>query len=85
LEVVELPESDVCCGAAGTYNLTQPEMAGALARRKLDRIAETGCQHAASGNIGCNLHLRAQARDDGRAVTLVHPVELVHEAVFGEG
>ncbi len=84
LELVELPESDICCGAAGTYNLTQPEMAGALARRKLDRVAETGCQHVASGNIGCNLHLRAEAVDGDRKVKFIHPVELLHEAVFGE-
>jgi glycolate oxidase iron-sulfur subunit len=85
LELVELPESDTCCGAAGTYNLTQPEMAGALARRKLNRIAETNCQHVASGNIGCSLHLSAEAEDAGRPVKFVHPVELVHAAVFGEG
>jgi glycolate oxidase iron-sulfur subunit len=84
LEFVELPESDVCCGAAGTYNLTQPEMAGALARRKLDRVAETSCQHLVSGNIGCTLHLAAEAAETGRSLKIVHPVELVHEAVFGE-
>lgn len=84
LELVDLPESDVCCGAAGTYNLTQPEMATALARRKLDRVSETGCDFVVSGNIGCNLHLRAQAAADGRPVKLLHPVELLHAAVFGE-
>lgn len=84
LELVELPESDVCCGAAGTYNLTQPEMAGALADRKLDRIAETGCDHVASGNIGCSLHLAAQAASRGQSVRFIHPVEVLHAAVFGE-
>ena len=83
LEVAELPESDVCCGAAGTYNLTQPEMAGALAGRKLDRVAETGCEFVVSGNIGCTLHLRAEAAARGRKVKFVHPVELLHAAVFG--
>ena len=83
LEVIPLPESDVCCGAAGTYNLTQPEMASQLAHRKLDRVAETGCQFVVSGNIGCNLHMQAQARAEGRKIKAVHPVELLHEAIFG--
>ena len=84
IELVELPESDVCCGAAGTYNITQPEMADALARRKLDRIKETGCQHVVTGNIGCSLHLSAEARQRGQDVVLIHPVELLHAAVFAE-
>lgn len=84
LVLVALPESDVCCGAAGTYNLTQPEMAAALAKRKLDRVEETGCEYVVSGNIGCSLHLGAASRDRGREVKLIHPVELLHAAVFGE-
>lgn len=83
LELVELPESDVCCGAAGTYNITQPEMAGALARRKLDRVRETRSEYLVSGNIGCSLHLAAEARDRRQEVKIIHPVELLHAAVFG--
>lgn len=83
LTLVPLPESDVCCGAAGTYNLAQPEMAEELAHRKLENVKSTGCQIVASGNIGCNLHLQAQARTERSPVRFVHPVELLHEAVFG--
>lgn len=42
LKLVELPESDLCCGAAGTYNLTEPEMAGRLSQRKMKNIVSTG-------------------------------------------
>ena len=42
LELVPLDESELCCGAAGTYNLTQPEMSERLGRRKMDRIDATG-------------------------------------------
>ena len=42
LVLKELPESELCCGAAGTYNLTQPEMSARLSKRKLSRILETG-------------------------------------------
>lgn len=83
LTLVPLPESDICCGAAGTYNLGQPEMAEELAHRKLENVGETGCQIVASGNIGCNLHLQAQARAEKANIRFVHPIELLHEAVFG--
>jgi len=85
LEVIDLPESDVCCGAAGTYNLTQPEMAGRLGERKLSRFEETGAQLLVSGNIGCTMHLDAVARGRRRPVRVVHPVEILHAAGFGRG
>ncbi len=83
LKLLVLPESDICCGAAGTYNLTQPDMAAALAERKLDRFAQTGADVLISANIGCTLHLRAAADRLGRGVKILHPVELVHAAAFG--
>ncbi|MEM1013337.1 MAG: heterodisulfide reductase-related iron-sulfur binding cluster [Planctomycetota bacterium] len=85
LELIDLPESDICCGAAGTYNLTQPEMAGRLARRKLEHFANTGADVLVSGNIGCTMHLAAIASEAGRPIKIVHPVELVHAAMFGRG
>ena len=83
LTLIPLPESDVCCGAAGTYNLTQPEMAGRLARRKLANFRETGAQVLLSGNVGCTMHLAAVAREEKAPVKVVHPVELLHAAAFG--
>ena len=85
LTLVPLPESDMCCGAAGTYNLTHPEMAGALAGRKLRHIRSTGAEVCVTGNVGCALHIQGAARDAGRPVKVVHPVEVLHEAVFGPG
>jgi glycolate oxidase iron-sulfur subunit len=85
LTLVPLPESDMCCGAAGTYNLTHPEMAGALADRKLRHIRSTGAEVCVTGNVGCALHIQGAARDAGRPVTVVHPVEVLHRAVFGDG
>jgi glycolate oxidase iron-sulfur subunit len=77
LELVELDDGEMCCGAAGTYNLTQPDMADALGRRKLDRIRATGASIIATGNAGCLLHLSAIARKETRKLTFVHPVELL--------
>jgi glycolate oxidase iron-sulfur subunit len=85
LTVVPLPESDMCCGAAGTYNLQHPEMATRLADRKLAHIASTGAAICATGNVGCAMHIQSEAEVRGRTVRIVHPVELLHRAVFGPG
>jgi glycolate oxidase iron-sulfur subunit len=83
LKLIPLPDSDMCCGAAGTYNLTQPEMATQLAERKLKSIDQTKAQICATGNVGCAMHIQSQAEARGQRIRVVHPVELVHQAVFG--
>ncbi len=83
LKLVALPESDMCCGAAGTYNLTQPEMSMKLADRKLDAIATTGATVCATGNVGCAMQIQSTADARGRGLQVVHPVEILHQAVFG--
>lgn len=75
--VLSLPGNDQCCGAAGTYALFQPEMAGALLRDKIDAIEETGACLIASSNPGCVMHLAAGLREQGMAVEIVHPVRLI--------
>jgi glycolate oxidase iron-sulfur subunit len=62
---VELPESEVCCGSAGSYNLTEPEMAGRLQRRKTENILKTGAQIVVTTNPGCLLQIRAGLRKAG--------------------
>jgi glycolate oxidase iron-sulfur subunit len=62
---VELPESDVCCGSGGSYNLTEPEMAGRLQRRKTENILKTGAQMVVTTNPGCLLQIRAGLRKAG--------------------
>jgi glycolate oxidase iron-sulfur subunit len=85
LRLVELPDSDVCCGSAGVYNVLEPEMADELLRRKLDRIAETGAEVVASGNPGCLLQLRMGLAERGLAIRAHHPVELLAWSVEGRG
>ncbi|MSU20195.1 MAG: (Fe-S)-binding protein [Pedosphaera sp.] len=58
-QFVELPESDVCCGSAGTYNLTEPEMAERLQQRKIENILKTGARTVVTTNPGCILQIRA--------------------------
>jgi glycolate oxidase iron-sulfur subunit len=80
LRLVELPESTWCCGSAGIYNLTQPEMAGALLDRKLRQIRSTGATVVATANPGCLLQLVNGAREKGMTLRIVHPVTLLAEA-----
>jgi glycolate oxidase iron-sulfur subunit len=81
LTLVELPDSDLCCGSAGVYNLLEPELAGELGRQKVARIRETGARVVATGNPGCILQIVQQCRADGLDVEVVHPVELLARAL----
>ena len=83
LTLVELPESDHCCGSAGMYNLLQTEMADKILRRKVERIRETGASHVAIGNIGCLLQITLGLRQAKVPVRAVHPVELLDWALHG--
>jgi glycolate oxidase iron-sulfur subunit len=82
VRIVDLPESDWCCGSAGVYSLTQPEQSAKLLARKLDHIAATGAEIVASGNPGCLMQLEMGMRRDPRFanVRVCHPVELLAEA-----
>ncbi len=80
LKLVPLEESELCCGAAGTYNLTQPEMSERLGRRKMDRLKATGAEVVATGNVGCILQIARQIKDCGSAMTVVHPIDLLDKA-----
>ncbi len=77
LELVELPETEICCGAAGTYNITEPEMAGRLARRKLENIARTGARLVITANAGCLLQIAREGRVRGAGIKVVHPMDLL--------
>lgn len=83
LKLVPLAESELCCGAAGTYNLTEPDMSARLGRRKMENIEATGAAIVASGNIGCTLQIARQIRERGSAVEVVHPVDLLDRAYGG--
>lgn len=77
LRLVELPESELCCGAAGTYNLTEPEMAGRLSQRKLQNILSTGARVVLTANAGCLMQIACEARMQGQVLKIMHPMELL--------
>ncbi len=84
LKLVELPEASWCCGSAGIYNLTQPEMAKDLLARKIKHIKTTGATTVATGNPGCLLQLINGAAKEGLKLRIVHPITLLAEAYRAE-
>jgi len=81
---VELPESDVCCGSAGSYNLTEPEMAERLQSRKIENILKTGARIVVTTNPGCLLQMRAGLKKAGaNEVEVLHIADYLLRAVEG--
>jgi glycolate oxidase iron-sulfur subunit len=85
LQLVELPESNWCCGSAGIYNLTQPEMAGQLLDRKIRHLKTTGATVVATANPGCQLQLVNGAKQHGLSIRVAHPMTLLAEAYRRQG
>ena len=73
VELVPLDESEICCGAAGTYNLTQPEMSERLGQRKMDHIEATGASLVVTGNVGCILQIARKIKERGSSVEVAPP------------
>ncbi|HEX3871569.1 MAG TPA: (Fe-S)-binding protein [Pirellulales bacterium] len=77
LELRDLPETDICCGAAGTYNITEPEMSARLSRRKLDNILKTGANVVLTANAGCLLQIGREAQNRRVRLRVAHPMDLL--------
>ena len=79
---VPLPESEVCCGSAGIYNFTEPDMARRLQTRKLDNIIATGAATIATGNPGCLAWIASGLKERGLPdIRVAHPATLLAEAL----
>jgi glycolate oxidase iron-sulfur subunit len=75
LELVPLAESELCCGAAGIYNLVQPEMADRLGQRKAAHILATGAQAVFAANVGCLLQIGRHLRAGRPDLWIAHPID----------
>ena len=80
LELLEVPESDWCCGSAGTFNLFHPETADSLLDRKMAHLAAVRPDVVVSGNPGCLLQLRQGAARHGLTADILHPIEMLDRA-----
>ena len=78
---VELPESDVCCGSAGSYNLTEPEMAARLQRRKINNIISTGADVVVTSNPGCLLQIQSGLKKAGKNIVVVHIADFLANGI----
>jgi glycolate oxidase iron-sulfur subunit len=85
LRLVEMADSDLCCGSAGVYNLLEPGMAAELGRRKAERIREAGVSVVAVGNPGCIMQIDRTCRGLGLGVEVLHPVTLLARALRTNG
>jgi glycolate oxidase iron-sulfur subunit len=84
LQLVPLPESEHCCGAAGSYNVTQPEMAHAVGQRKAANVRSTGARAVFTGNVGCLLQIARHLRVEAPEVWVAHPIDALWASYSGE-
>lgn len=83
LRYKELEAADACCGSAGTYNITRPEMSDRILQRKLDTVAASGADILVTSNPGCLLQLKKGLADQLPGVRLMHLTELLALSVAG--
>jgi len=83
LQLRDLPESEMCCGSAGTYNLNEAAMADRLARRKLQNILSTGADIVLAANAGCLLQIQREVRQQGHRIRVMHTMDLLDMSYRG--
>lgn len=77
LEVLALAENNQCCGAAGSYFLSEAAIADQLAEKKIAALHELKPDYLVSSNVGCTLHLRAGLQRNGLTIPVLHPIQLL--------
>ena len=85
LEIVPLAEADWCCGSAGTYNVTQPDLARSILERKVANIVDTGADTVVTANPGCLMQIQSGLRRAGSDVRVIHLLDLLDEAYRATG
>jgi glycolate oxidase iron-sulfur subunit len=80
LELVLVPNGDECCGGAGIYGITHPDLGGTIGADKVAAVTSTGATVLATGNPGCAMQIGAGLRIEGSAIQVAHPVELLDES-----
>jgi glycolate oxidase iron-sulfur subunit len=80
LRLLPLANQEECCGGAGVYGITHPELGGRIGEDKVRAVLETGAAAVATGNPGCMIQIGAGLRALGSDVDVVHPIELLDES-----
>ena len=81
VRLIELAESDLCCGSAGSYNLTERATARELARRKADNVIATGADYLVLSNPGCEFQIAAELKRRGSPIRVIHLADFLAMAL----
>jgi len=81
LRLVEMPDSDTCCGFGGTFSAKFPELSVAMSDVKLGNAASTGARYVVSADPGCLMQLQTRADAMGRPVQTKYIAEIVRDAM----
>ncbi|HSD96056.1 MAG TPA: (Fe-S)-binding protein [Sulfuricaulis sp.] len=81
VEIIPLPDNSLCCGAAGTYHLTQTRIARQLRVPKIDHLRRLAPDFLVTSNSGCAMYLAAGIREAGLAIEVMHPVVLLERQI----
>lgn len=81
----EMKDADTCCGSAGIYNVTQPEMAGQILDRKMEHVNNTGARYLLTSNPGCLLQMKLGVEKHGVSsqMEVKHVVDFLYERIAG--
>lgn len=83
LVLYEIPDGEICCGSAGTYNIEQPDIANTLGATKAKNIARMNVDAVAMGNIGCMVQIKnhlARLQAGGETIPVLHTIQLLDQA-----
>jgi len=83
LTLVELTDSDLCCGSAGVYNLVEPQSARQIGERKVTNVLAAAPELLVSANPGCTLQIQSILRDRGVSLRAAHPIEVLDASIRG--
>ncbi len=79
-ELIEIADSHLCCGSAGTYNIDQPDIAKSLGQQKVENILATNPDVVATGNIGCLTQLVTHLADQESQLPVRHTMQIIRDA-----
>jgi Fe-S oxidoreductase len=82
VQLVDLPEMEVCCGFGGGASIDHPEVSRGIVARKLDNVTSTGATVLCTDNPGCVLHLRGAAHAAGLPLDVKHVAEVIAQALI---
>lgn len=76
-------DAALCCGSAGVYNMLQPDVADELGKQKVQNLLNTGADVITSANPGCTLQIGKHLQQQGKKISIIHPMELLDYAIRG--